>query len=328
MSLIWDYFSELYQATIEGWNRFWFSSQDPATLCAIRVLAGSMLLYTHLVWGVDMMEMWGEQGKLSAEFSHAFLGNTIYGWSHLYYFDHHPLALQSVHFVGLVILLAFMLGWWTRLTSILAFLLTVSYSHRGVGALYGLDQINSMLALYLMIGPSGAMYSLDAWWGRGGESGAAAQPSIGANIAIRMIQIHMCLIYLFAALGKLLGNTWWDGTALWGAFANYEYQTIDMAWMSHYEVVVNLLTHITIVWELTYPVLVWPRLTRPLVIFGAVPLHLGIAVCMGMMTFGLMMLYGNMAFVSPALTRQVVAGLARPAWRGQGRSPLVSRGSL
>lgn len=321
MNLVATYIRELFTAVRNGWNDFWFTPQDPATLCAIRVLAGSMLFYTHLVWGVNMLEMWGPAGKLSLDFSRAFQGGSWAGWSHLYWFDHHALALISVHSLGLIVLAAFTLGAGTRVTSILAWLLSVSYSHRGVGALYGLDQINAMLSLYLMVGPSGAMYSLDSLFSRAARQGRGGhplcEPSVGANIAVRMIQIHMCLIYLFAALGKLLGSSWWDGSALWGAFANFEYQTIDMTWMARHEILVNLLTHVALFWELSYIVFVWPRLTRPLVIALAVPLHAGIGLCMGMVTFGLVMLYGNLAFVSPTLVRQAVALLRRPAWGGR-----------
>jgi hypothetical protein len=49
-----------------------------------------------------------------------------------------------------------------------------------------------------------------------------------------------------------------------------------------------------------------------------VPLHLGIAVCLGMVTFGLIMLVGNLAFVSPALVRSCIDRLL------QRRSPQVT----
>ena len=113
------------------------------------------------------------------------------------------------------------------------------------------------------------------------------------------------MIYFFAGVGKLMGQTWWAGTALWGAFANYEYQTIDMTWLAAYPLLVNFMTQLILAWEITYPVLIWPRLTRPLMLFLAVPLHLGIALGMGMTTFGLSMLIGNAAFVSPAIVRML-----------------------
>ena len=48
--------------------------------------------------------------------------------------------------------------------SILAFLATVSYINRASLAQFGLDDTNAMLAMYLMVGPSGAAYfSVDRW---------------------------------------------------------------------------------------------------------------------------------------------------------------------
>jgi hypothetical protein len=129
---------------------------------------------------------------------------------------------------------------------------------------------------------------------------------VSANIAIRLLQVHMCIVYLFAGAGKLFGDSWWDGGAMWGALANYEYQSFDLTFLAAHPLVINFLTHLTVAWELSYAALVWPRLTRPIVILLAIPLHLGIALGMGMMTFGLVMLIGNVAFISPALVRAVL----------------------
>ncbi len=200
-------------------------------------------------------------------------------------------------------LFLFLIGCWTRTTSILAAVITISYAHRSAGVLFGLDQVSSLLLLYLAIGPSGAAYSVDRWRALRRGRSSRGQPRIDANLAIRLIQLHMCLIYLVAGLGKLLGETWWAGTALWGAFANFEYQTIDMTWLAWHPLLVNLVTHTILFWEISYCVLVWPRLIRPLILALAIPLHLGIALSMGMMSFGLVMLVGNLAFVSPAVVR-------------------------
>src|SRR5262249_18276517 len=128
--------------------------------------------------------------------------------------------------------------------------------------------------------------------------------------AIRLMQLHLCVLYFFAGTSKLMGNAWWNGTALWGAVANLEYQSIDMTWLAHYPLVVNFMTHVSVLWEVTYFATVWPRMTRPIVIALAVPLHMGIALCLGLCTFGLVMLVANMAFVSPRLVRALTE---RPA---------------
>ena len=144
------------------------------------------------------------------------------------------------------------------------------------------------------------------------------------NIAIRLIQCHMCVVYLFAGLGKLLGPSWWAGTALWGAFANFEYQTLDMTWVAGHPLIVNLITQTILVWEITYIGLIWPRLTRPFMLAMAVPLHLGIAVCMGMITFGLIMIVGNMAFIPPDVVRRFVSWLTGKKRRVRDRGKLAT----
>ena len=44
-------------------------------------------------------------------------------------------------------------------------------------------------------------------------------------------------------------------------------------------------------------------------------MHLGIGLCLGMWTFGLAMIIGNLAFVSPQTVRGVVTWLCRPIMR-------------
>ena len=306
------YFRELYAGIRDGWNRFFFTPTDPATLGLIRIFAGSMLFYTHLVWSIDLTGFMGDEGRFSEDLVNRMHQGSSFAWSYLPLFDGNPGMLWLIHIVALVILLMFTLGLYARVTSILAFIIAISYAHRAPGALFGLDQVNVMLAMYLMLGGAGEAYSLDRYLEKHRfPNRKLPTTSTAANVSIRLIQLHMCIIYLFAGTGKLFGNMWWEGTAMWGAVANSEYQSLDMTWLAHSPLLVSLLTQISMAWELTYSVLVWPRLTRPLVIFMAIPLHLGIAVCMGMITFGLAMLIANMAFISPLVIRELESGIRR-----------------
>jgi hypothetical protein len=121
----------------------------------------------------------------------------------------------------------------------------------------------------------------------------------------------MCVIYLFSALGKLLGQSWWTGDAVWYSIATLEYQTLDITWLWYSEWLINLMTHLTVFFELAYCALIWPRLTRPWMLLMAVLIHGGIVVALGMPTFGLVMLIGNLAFVSPKTVRKVFDPIAR-----------------
>ncbi len=290
-----------------GWDRFWFTPADPATFCLIRLLAGLMLLYTHLVWTLDLEAFFGPTPWISLD-AWRFSRQGLFSWSYLLYVES-PALLWTLHVAALIVLVMFALGLFSRVTSVLAFIITVSYANRVPAALFGLDVINAMLALYLMIGPSGACYSLDRLIARRRAGGQLPppRPSISANIGVRLIQLHMCIVYLFAGLGKLQGGSWWDGNAMWLSIANLEYQSIDMTWLAAWPLTLNFLTHLTIAWEVSYAALIWPRLTRPIVLALAIPLHLGIACFLGMITFGLVMLIGNLAFVSPAIVRAILS---------------------
>ncbi len=310
------YCRELYQGALGGWDRFWFKPADPATYCLLRILAGAMLFYTHLAWTLELENFFGPHPWLSVRAVTEGGEVGLLAWSHLWYIQS-PALLWTLHVVALVVLLMFTLGLFSRVTSVLSALITVSYAHRVPGALFGLDQINAMLAMYLAVGPSGACYSLDRWLARRRCPTAAAEVagSVSANIGVRLIQLHMCVIYIFAAVGKLQGNAWWDGTAMWLSVANLEYQSLDATWLAHWPLLTCLLTHVSLCWELSYSALIWPRLTRPLVLVLAVPLHLGIAMFLGMITFGLVMLIGNAAFISPALVRACLQRRGRPRRR-------------
>ena len=308
MNLIVAYLRELGRASLAGWNRFWFTPADSATLGVLRICAGSMLLYTHAVWGIGFDDFLNPAGLIPRESVEAFYGDNMrWAFSHLWLFQSTS-ALWAVHIAGLVVFALFTVGLFTRATSVVAWLLTLSYIHRLPGSLFGTDQMNAMLATYLMLAPCGDAYSLDRWLKarRAGGPLPDAPPSVATNIAARLIQLHMCIIYFFAGLGKLQGDTWWAGFAIWLAASNYEYQTVDLTWLAHWPILTAILTQLTCYWELFFCVLVWPRLLRPITLFIALPLHLSIGICMGLMTFGLIMPIALLSFVPPELMRRVV----------------------
>ncbi len=287
---------------VDGWNRFWFTPRLPQTLGVIRMAAGAMIFYTLLVWTKDFGEFFLEGGRIPREFALDFHQHDPFAWSHFLWIRNDAI-LVVIHFLALAITACLTIGWHTRIMALLTWLIVNSYMHRVPGTLFGLDQINAMLAMYLIIGDAGGAYSLDARRAR--RKGSLPAPCISTNIATRLIQLHMCVIYFFAAIGKLQGISWWEGRALWLALSNYEYQSMDMTWLASWPALIDLATHVTVFWELSYAALIWPRWTRPLMLGLAIPIHLGIAFTMGMITFGLIMLVANLAFIAPEFWRRL-----------------------
>jgi hypothetical protein len=313
MSTVHQAFKSWRRDLVRGWDRFWFTPAQPHALALIRILGGAMLLYTHAVWTLDLEAFLGTNSWLSADtvslLNQEPSGNS-FAWSYLYWISS-PAILWTLHLAALAVFFLLMIGLFSRVMSILACLITLSYCHRLTGTLFGLDQINAFVAMYLTLGASGAAFSVDRLLARRRGAASPPTPAVGTNIAVRLLQIHMCVIYLFGGIGKMRGETWWDGSALWFAFASLEYQSIDMTWTVRHRWLLALLTHLTVFWETFYCFLVWPKLTRPVCLALAVLVHGGIGVCLGMQTFGLAMIIANLAFLSPDTVRAALTSLCR-----------------
>jgi hypothetical protein len=281
-----------------------------------------MLLYTHGVWSLALQTFFSDDGVLPRDYARLLYSDGNGLWSHWHWVQS-PAAMWIVHGLALATFALFAAGCWTRVTAILSFLWTVSYAHRATGALFGLDQINCLLTLYLAIGPSGAAYSVDRWL-RARRQASEPAASVPANISLRLMQVHLCVVYLFAGLSKLQGASWWDGEAIWGAIASADYQTWDLTGLAHAMWLVNLITLIAIGWEVSYPFLIWNRHARPIYLALAVGVHLGIGVYMGMITFGLIMIIANMAFLPPDLGAR--RGLGVPGKTIAANAPIPAGG--
>jgi hypothetical protein len=238
-----------------------------------------------------------------------------------------PTVMAVVHGTFLLITFLFLIGFCTRLTTVLSWFIALNYIHRANTTLFGVDTMMLITMMYLAIGPAGATLSVDRliadWWrgarkrfgfGPAGENGAPANPrgeptpSVLANVAIRMLQIHLCIIYAAAGLAKLKGASWWTGMAVWGTLANSEFAPMQSGayiWFlqvlcgNHLllELFLTFGTYFTLFFEISYAFLIWNRRTRWLILSMAIVLHGVIGLFMGLRTFAFMMLVMNLAFV-------------------------------
>jgi len=253
-------------------------------------------------------------------------------WS-VWYHVHNEAWMWVVHVSGLVVIFLFTIGLCTRVTSVLTWLVAVSYIQRSVTTLFGQDTMMNILLLYLMVGPSGAALSVDRllrrWWElrQARKRGLPPPPwlpparSVSANVALRLIQVNLCFIYLVSGLSKLEGKTWWSGTAIWLTLANYEFSPMRSPlyaallrflcghrWL--WEMAMTGGVAFTFATELGFPFLVWNRRLRWVMVSMAVMMHAGIALSMGLRTFSMMMMVMDLAFVPPAAV-QALLGVLR-----------------
>ena len=313
---------------VGAWDKFWFAPRQPQTLSLLRVITGAMLLYSHLVLATDLTSFLGDTAWVNNETVRQLHDGTFgvadFGWTYLSSISN-PALLWSHHVFTILVTACFAIGFLTRITSPLAWFLQLMYLHRMTGTLFGFDQIVTYVAMYLVIAPSGSCFSIDAMIRDRFASDQrgrfwnwffpAVKATVFSNIATRLLQLHLCVIYLFGGISKARGQTWWDGTAIWYSVSNYEYQSLDMTWLSGYPRLFSAMSHLTLFWELFYCALIWPRITRPFMLVIALALHAGIALALGMITFGMMMIAANMVFVSPEYVKAVASHLRFPKVR-------------
>ena len=318
------YLGELLQSIRQGWNDFFFRPTDPTALGLIRLTTGALLLWSMLVAGFDLPAYFSSTGWSDIPLIRQRLAiQASTGWS--FWFAVPDSAIVPVWIGCLVVLSLYTVGLFSRVTAVLAWVITVSTARRIPFTLYGFDQIISTWALYLAAtGASGQAVSLDRFFTRWRLARAEAvpkkqnsrfvtgsgipEPSIAANLALRLIQLHLVIIYGMAGLAKLRGEPWWDGTAVWGLIAAGEFRLFDLTWLAAFPGLIQLGTHLGLLMELSYPILIWiPRL-RPLVIAFVVLMHLGIGVMLGLIEFSLAMVVGNLAFISGSWLRSLAVG--------------------
>jgi hypothetical protein len=285
---------------LAAWNAFWFTPADPLPLAVVRIAAGGLLVWASIVWLLDVDAFFGETGWQQPG-NVWRMNDQPWQWS-WYFAASSPGAVRLLAAGTLLAAVMLMLGIATPLAAVVSLAGFVSAVNRAPLNVFGFDDTLGMLLFAVAVGPAGAVLSVDRLLAPDARADTA---SVRANLAIRLIQVQLCVVYLFSGCGKLLGASWWEGTALWGAAANLQYRTLDLTWLAGHPLLVNALTLGTLWWEVTYAALVWPRLTRRLVLAMAVLVHLGIGLAMGMMEFGLAMIAANGAFIPAAVLRKV-----------------------
>jgi hypothetical protein len=104
------------------------------------------------------------------------------------------------------------------------------------------------------------------------------------------MQLHLCVIYLAAGLDKAMGRQWWNGEAIWQAVSQPVFSSFDLSWLARYPFVPKWAGWGTLVVEIGYACLIWPRRTRRLWFVATLGLHLGIGLFMGLVFFSSVMI--------------------------------------
>ncbi len=305
-----------------GFDRF-FGPQPYAAMVACRVAFG-LIAFGYLAGRVGHVQgIWGPEGFFGAGF-----------------FDRMALPLpvrareggldwlahnQSVALVwalwalGLLASALFALGAFTRPAGAIALVVYTLFHARNPYATAGWSVMLKPFLLYVWLAPTGRFGSIDAW--RRGERADLAEPSgwRGPGWPVRLLQVHLCAMYLAAGWSRIDSPSWLEGEATFAAVSDLFYARFDLDWQP-WKAPLAAASFAALALECLAPVLLWvPRVGAAWAV-GLLALHAGLELTSNHGSWQLLMGAALLTFL-PASWISRILSAGRSAWPGASRGP-------
>ncbi len=289
-----EYLSQLTEEFGNGWNQFWFRPCGVWHLTLLRVLVGILGLLWLASYSFSLVDWFGPHGVLPASTVYTVVTGgdnsaPVFGFSYLYLMES-PVGLWITHVLAMAVVLLFTLGIAPRRTGLLSLAVALSYIHRAPLITGHFEPVFCMLLAYLCLAPTFKLTEIPR--GVTNSRGGAM-----ANVATRLIQVHLAAIYLMIGLTKLGHPTWWMGEASWQLISQSQTRLIDLSFLRQSPFLLDAITHGWVLFDLLYGVLIWHRLLRPLLIGLSVLVWVGAAMITGLVGLAAIMIVANLAFI-------------------------------
>lgn len=309
-----------YKTFLNRWDRFFFKPVAVEGIAVFRIVwCFLLLMYLFLDVG-NIADFYGPKAILSLEtvrqqFSYPhlnlfhLLGNT----------ESMVALLMAVYGVALSFALV---GFRTRSSLIVALVCMVSLHQRNIWLLSSSEVLMRTIMILLVCAPAGNALSVDSLLGK--HKGSAL-PKEWAPWALRLIQIQICVVYVWTVWHKLKGDQWIDGTAVYYASRLDSMTNFPVPFILDNLFLIKLMTWGTLVLEFALGTLIWIKeFRRPLIIAGMI-FHLGIEYMMSIPFFELIMMALLLNFYTPEGMRLFVGKLSEKIRSGIKDSTLTEQ---
>ncbi len=282
---------------LENFMQFLFSADRGLSLAYMRIVLGTTLLYLA-IFRTGNLDQYGPGSLIPRDQALVIFPEFYKPWLQFFFWPDSLAPVAHYSLIGLYILL--ILGLSNRFFMLLTWVIAQGFIQRNYSILFGADLIGNLILFYLSFTLCNEHLSVWSWLQKkaSGHMSSRLQQRTSlsqfsrdlSSIAVRLMQVQMCVIYAYTGFEKLKGMSWWDGTALWTVLANPQFTNYDLLWLSHFPIVFAIGTFITIIFEVYFPVMVYLKQTRFLWLGLGVFFHLMIGVLLGLMPFSLVML--------------------------------------
>jgi hypothetical protein len=320
---------------ILAWVRFWFTPVAPIGLHTIRLLAGMLFLAWLLPLAGQREALFGLTGWFDRT-AYADASRLLGGppqpisWSVLYICGSNSTVLSAVYWLAIGVLVSFTLGLWPRFTAVLTWVIVLSFMANPASAAEA-DALLSILAFYLMIGYGlpGLGDFRQSWAARVagpkatwplslllGRARNETDESLGANLALRLMQVHFAVVVFVNGLHKLQFGDWWSGVALWYAL-HPPFQTVlgkvrlSPGQADSYLAMLSVAAYAVLAWQIAFPCFAWRSRWRLILLGGAAISWCGTALVYDLPLFGPTLFVGCLSYLSAAEWNWLATVVAR-----------------
>ena len=283
------------QQVVEQISSFFLCPASPLPLGFFRIAIGLIALFLLVQLWPYLLPLYGNYGFIQWAILETGT-NTWFPSIGKLYLLLEPLGFSPENCVFLIFsvygvsLLGFILGIKTRVCAILVWFCHLSTVNSGFTSIYGLDTMLQICFFYAMWMPLGKSLTVFHFLGK-----RSTEPSAMANLSLRVLQLHLCLIYLNTAVAKMQGLQWWNGEAIWRALMQPQFSTFTYDWLASWPLITKGMGWSVLLIEFGYPFLIWPLKTRRIWLPAIIALHGGIALFMGLPLFSMTMIAMNIS---------------------------------
>jgi hypothetical protein len=277
-----------------AWHDFFHEPVDPRVCAIVRIGYATLVLVNLAVLWPDINLWFGEEGVLAYDVARRMIHDN--SWSILGWLPRTSLVLHVCLGIYAAQTVCLLLGLFSRLNVVCVFVWLISFQNANPLLLDGEDTVFRVVGFFLIFMPLGRAWALDALLRRKGET-----PPPASGWALRMLQIQMAVIYLSAALVKMQGESWMNGTAMYyvARLEDYFGRFPIPYLLFDTPALVAGFTWAVVAAEFIVPILVWFKETRvPCLVIAAI-FHIGCDYTMNLFLFHWIMLVGWTAFLTP-----------------------------
>lgn len=285
---------------VDLWNQFWFTPHSVLPITLLRICFGTIMLLWCALLYPEVTTFYGAHPIVPTA-----TASEWYGDSALNIFDVLPRTDNAAYGVLLATAVAafyLTIGFLTRLSAAILLICIVSFAHACPLIMHSGDTFSRVLAFLFIFAPSNKMLAVDAFIRRLLQRGESPPVNEDADVVwpvwvTRLFQLEVCAVYFQSFWGKVHGETWLDGTAVYYTSRLLEFKRFSLPVLFDHLGTIQAITWGTLAIEFSMFTLIWIKELRYWVLLAAVCMHLVIDWTMNIPLFEWIMMASFLSFV-------------------------------